>query len=93
MRENTERWKELRAEVAVELDPQRLFELTRQINEPYRWLACPRLSLVGTGVACCSPVDSGNRSRPRPTLWYSDSPEFHRWARMAGSHTKAPTPE
>jgi hypothetical protein len=33
MRENTERWKELCAQSAVEQDPQRLLELTREIND------------------------------------------------------------
>ena len=33
MRENTERWKELCAQAAVEQDPQRLLELTREIND------------------------------------------------------------
>ena len=33
MRENAERWKELCAQAAVEQDPQRLLELTREIND------------------------------------------------------------
>ena len=33
MRENTERWKELCAQAAVEQDPRKLLELTRQIND------------------------------------------------------------
>jgi hypothetical protein len=33
MQENTDRWKQLCAEASVEQDPQRLLELTRQINE------------------------------------------------------------
>jgi hypothetical protein len=36
MRENTERWKELCAQAAVEQDPQRLLELTREINDLLR---------------------------------------------------------
>ena len=33
MQEKTERWKELCAQAAVEQDPKKLLELTRQINE------------------------------------------------------------
>ena len=33
MQENTDRWKQLCAEASVEQDPQRLLELTRQIND------------------------------------------------------------
>ena len=33
MQEKTERWKELCAQAAVEQDPQRLLELTREIND------------------------------------------------------------
>jgi hypothetical protein len=33
MREKTERWKELCEQAAVEQDPQRLLELTREIND------------------------------------------------------------
>ena len=33
MRENTERWKELCELAAKEQDPQRLLELTREIND------------------------------------------------------------
>jgi hypothetical protein len=36
MRENAERWKELCAQAAVEQDPQRLLELTREINDLLR---------------------------------------------------------
>jgi hypothetical protein len=33
MREKSERWKEPCEQAAVELDPERLLELTRQIND------------------------------------------------------------
>jgi hypothetical protein len=33
MQDKTERWKELCAQAAVEQNPQKLLELTRQINE------------------------------------------------------------
>lgn len=33
MQEKTERWKELCEQAAVEQDPQRLLELTREIND------------------------------------------------------------
>ena len=33
MQENTERWKQLCEEAAGEQDPQRLLELTREIND------------------------------------------------------------
>jgi hypothetical protein len=33
MQDKTERWKELCAQAAVEQDPQRLLELTREIND------------------------------------------------------------
>jgi hypothetical protein len=33
MQDKTERWKELCAQAAVEQDPQKLLELTRQIND------------------------------------------------------------
>jgi hypothetical protein len=33
MQEKTERWKELCAQAAVEQDPERLLELTREIND------------------------------------------------------------
>jgi hypothetical protein len=80
MQENTERWKELCEQAAVEQDPQRLLELTREINDS---LLGKQRRLESTGLWKSGPIEVSDisviaRKRAKDITFCPDFRDFLR---------------